>query len=106
MNIGDMKTKVTFQEYAESSGDYGDEKTWQDYEQAWGSLENLSGRAYFEAQQANSEVTGKLKIRYRDDIKPEMRIKVGTDRVLNIETFYDPDGRNRELHILVKEQTS
>lgn len=35
---------------------------------------DIAGREYFAAQQVNSEITTKFRIRYRDDILPSWRI--------------------------------
>jgi len=105
MRAGELNTYVTFQEEAETEGEYGTETTWQDYVSCWGSLENISGREYFAAQQANSEVTGTLKIRYRDDLDLAMGVIID-GQIYNIETMYDFDQSREELHVILKGQIS
>jgi len=105
MNAGELNTYVTFQKEAETEGEYGTETAWQDYVSCWGSLENLSGSEYFAAQQANSEVTGTLKIRYRTDIDPTMRVVIN-GQAYDIEAMFDPDQSKEKLHVMLKGQTS
>lgn len=105
MRAGELDTYVTFQEEVETEGEYGTETTWQDYASCWGGIENLSGSAYFAAQQANSEVTGTLKIRYRTDLDPAMRVVID-GQPYDIEAMFDPDQSREELHVLLKGQTS
>lgn len=68
----------------------------------WGAVEPLSGNLLFNAQQANSEVQGRVRIRYRSDIQPTWRIKYG-DRYLKIISIINPLDSNQELHLLYKE---
>lgn len=68
----------------------------------WGAIEPLNAREIFAARQAQSEVTGRIRIRYRTDIDPTMRAGVGSRR-WEIEGIVDPEDRHEELHVLVKE---
>lgn len=102
---GDLNTYVTFQESVTIEGDYGTTEEWQDFVSCWGKLKSLMGRTYFEAKQANSEVEGTLEIRYRTDLKEDMRVNID-GQIYDIEAMYDPDQRKEELHVLLKGQTS
>lgn len=81
-------------------GEYVD--TWADYVTVWAAIEPLSGRLLFEAQQANSEVQGRVRIRYREDILSTMRMQFGS-RYLQVLSIINNKERNEELQILYKE---
>lgn len=76
---------------------------WQDVSTFWAKIEDLTGREYFAAQQVpTSQVSTRVRIRWRPDIKPEMRVVHG-DRVLDIKAVLDRDGRRRELQLMCQE---
>lgn len=68
----------------------------------WGAIEPLSGNRLFQAQQANSEVQGIIKIRYRRNFTATMRLKLG-QRIFKIISIIDPDEQHQELNIYYKE---
>jgi len=49
-------------------------ETWQEVKKVYARVEPLSAREFIAAQQANSEVSARITIRYRDDITADMRI--------------------------------
>ncbi|NSW92316.1 MAG: phage head closure protein [Firmicutes bacterium] len=104
MRAGLLRRKVAIQKLVEVKDPLSGElkKDWADFATVWGSIEDLAGREFFDAQQVNSEITTRVKIRYRKDIKATMRI-ICDDRVLEIAAPpIDPDGRKRELYLLCK----
>ena len=106
LRAGNLNTYGTFRHEVEvGEGDYGTTTEWQDYVSAWGDLRSLSGDSYFAAKQANSEVEGILRIRYRTDIEPDMRVVID-GITYEIETMYDPDQRKEKLDIMLKGKTS
>lgn len=77
--------------------------SWTTIAIVWGELLEIRGREYLAAQEAHSELTAKIKIRYRSDIrKDEWRAMFG-DRVFDIQHVADLKGRRRELELLVAE---
>jgi len=77
-------------------------ETWADHATVWATVEYLSGRELWQAQQANSEANGRVRIRHRADVDPTMRIIYGS-KTLEIITVLPADTKNRELHLLFKE---
>jgi SPP1 family predicted phage head-tail adaptor len=65
----------------------------------WAVVEPLSGRELFAAQQFASEVTTRIRIRYRSGITAAMRV-VFESRNYNVRYVMDPDERHKELHLL------
>ena len=68
----------------------------------WAEVEYLSGRELWQAQQANSEASGRVRMRYRSDIVPTMRIAHGS-KYLEIISVLPADNKGRELELLFKE---
>lgn len=104
IKIGDLRHRLTIQKLEKVkdpvSGELKEE--WTEFATVWGSVEDLAGREFFDAQQVNAEITTRVKIRYLKGIKATMRI-IYDDRVLEIAAPpMDPDGRKRELHLLCK----
>lgn len=68
----------------------------------WASVEALRGREYLEAQKIRAEVTYRVIIRYRNDIKPTMRIKFD-NRELEIQSVIEI-GRKKYLELMCIEK--
>ncbi len=101
--IGDYKDRLEFWKLVEAEDSVGAPKD--SYERdfpVWGSVETLSGKEYWEAQKANSETEGRIKIRRKTgkDVKPTHIIKLG-DRTFEIIAVMQVD--KKETHILYKE---
>lgn len=103
MRAGDLRHRVELQVRTLSTDDFGETiETWQTQETVWAAVEPLTGMRYLAAKQANADVTGTVRMRYREGVRPTMRLLWGT-RVLRIVSIINPDERSRELHILYKE---
>ncbi len=68
----------------------------------WGAVEPLSGREFIEANQVQADVTLRIVIRYRNGIRPEMRVVEG-EHTYHIESVLDQRGERRELHLMSHE---
>jgi len=68
----------------------------------WGAVEPLSGREFVEANQVQADVTMRIRIRYRADIRPEMRVVEGA-HIYQIESVLDQRGERKELHLMSHE---
>lgn len=77
MRIGKLRHRVTI----EKSGRTQDPETgeitlgWQAMATVWATVEPLSAKEFIAAQAGQSEVTARIKMRYRGDIGPTMRAK-------------------------------
>jgi len=76
--------------------------TWSTFCTVWAAIEPATGQTYYAANQLEAKVDGRVRIRYRDDIEPTMRIKYG-DRILNIGSIVHPQENRRELHLMYSE---
>lgn len=104
INAGELKNLITIEKPVETEGDYGETiKTWEQHCQCWSNIQNLRGDEYWAAKASESEATGEIKIRYRDDITEDMRVKFNS-RVFEIDAYYDPFEERKELQLIVKEQ--
>lgn len=103
MRAGDLRHRLKLQQPTESTNDFGETViSYSDVDTVWGAVEPNAGKRYFEAMQANSEVQGVVRIRYRSDIQATWRILFGT-RVLKIVSIINPREKDREMLIYYKE---
>jgi SPP1 family predicted phage head-tail adaptor len=108
MRAGQLRHRVTIQRLVEGSPqqDAGGtpDDAWSEYFTCYAEVAPLRGRELIAAQQVNSEVTGTIRIRYRDDktVTTAMRA-VFESRNFDILAVVDPLERHRELVLYVKE---
>lgn len=102
MRSGMLRHRVTLQRFQQGQDAYGGPvETWEDVATVWASLEAMSGREFFASQQAQSEVTQRIRIRYRPGVTADMRVVHG-GRVFGIVAPL-PDNRGRELVLMCRE---
>lgn len=109
MRAGHLRHRITVQQAATAPNAYGEPiATWSTYLTAWASIEPASGREYQAAATQQQAVTHKVRMRYRDGVTPEMRIKftdrTSTDRYFDIESVIEPQVRGVELVLMCREQ--
>lgn len=103
VRAGELRHRVTFQSLVKSRDALNAPvETYTDHVTVWASVEYGTGREFWQAQQANSEVQGVVRIRHRTDITPEMRIKYGNKNLKIIAPFAS-DTSNVEMHIPFRE---
>lgn len=77
-------------------------ETWEEASTRWGSIEPLTGREYWQAQQVNAEMTTKITIRYCSGLTTTQRLKYGT-RVFDILSIQNIDEANKYMVLMCKE---
>lgn len=103
MRSGELRHRVVLQKPTKSRSGFNEmTTTWTDMAKVWAAVEPNAGRRYFEALQANAEVQGVVRIRYRSDIDPTWRIS-HNNRTLEIVAIVNPQERNKELLVYYKE---
>ena len=104
MNIGRLNKRVTIQERTTIPNELGEPVvTWVNVAtDIAAAVEPLQGRELFAAQQTQSEVTIRVRIRYRAGIKTAMRVLYGA-RTLDIQSVIDPLERHAELQLMCAE---
>lgn len=104
MRAGRLRHRVVIQILTKAKNSMGEwYETWATWATVWASIEPNSGKNYFEGMQANSEVQGKIVIRYRTGVEPTMRVKYG-NRYFNIISIVHPQERRKELHVMYREE--
>lgn len=69
MNIGRLKQRITIQKKETLIDENGFEvEEWIDYKTVWASVKNINGKEFFQAQQAQSQASKKVTIRYLRDL--------------------------------------
>lgn len=94
MLVGTLRHKIRIEQYAYLTDADGNviqdpetgetSQEWQLVAEAWASIEPLSAREFIAAQAAQSKVSARVVIRYRDGLDAAMRI-VHRGKIYNIE---------------------
>lgn len=80
-------------------------ETWADIATIWSSIEPVRGREYFQAASVNAENTIRFRIRYRQGIRPSMRL-IYSGRIFDIKSVIDVNERHREIELMCQEVVS
>lgn len=97
MTAGQLRERVTIQQAVETpDGGGGSSIDWQDVATVWAEVRPLSGRERLQAQQLESAVNYRIRIRFRSDITAGMRL-VWRDQVMNIRAVYNEDQKRAYL---------
>lgn len=81
------------------------DEAWATYLTVLASVEPLNGRELFAAQEHHSEVTTRVRVRYRDGVTAKMRVSFD-GKLYNIAAVIDPELRHREFQLLCVEGVS
>lgn len=76
--------------------------SWEEVDTVWGSIEPITGREFWARQEIQSEITARIRIRYRDDVEPGMKAEYG-GKVYTIKNIIDPQEDHQELQLMVSE---
>ena len=109
MASGPMRHRVTLQQYTHTVDAYGGvAEGWTDEVTVWASVEPVGGKTFFEARQAQSEVTHRVRIRNFGVVSgiraAGWRLTLG-DQVYSI-TAAMPNNRRSEIVLLCALQSS
>lgn len=105
MQAGRLRHRVSIQQRVEARNGYGELiATWSTLATVWGSVEPIRGREFFEAEQVQSEISTRVRIRYYDGITAQMRVLFGS-RKLQILAVIDVNERHKEMQLMCKEMT-
>jgi SPP1 family predicted phage head-tail adaptor len=108
LDAGQLNKRVTVLEFSESSdgaGGYVDTWPtvgWSTVCSRWARIEPLRGRSYFEAQQAQTEITHRVTMRYSALVKPEHTINYDGRR-LDIRTVINVEERGDWMELMCAE---
>lgn len=103
MNIGRLRHRITLQRYESSYDQWGNPvEEWRDVATIWAEVRGLSGRTYFAAQQTVAQSTHEIRMRWRGDVEPGMRV-LHDGKAYSVDAALDPTGRREELVVIAKE---
>jgi len=100
--MGEMRQRIALQAKTITKSEGIPQENWTTVATIWAAVEDISGKEYFQAGAMQSEVTTRIKIRYRKGITHSMRVLYGS-RVFQILSVIDKDERHRVIELLCKE---
>lgn len=101
---GALNTRVVLEApQATPDGAGGEAIAWITVALLWAELTPMGGGENFVFERADPSIRWRVRIRFRDDVRPDMRFAIG-QRVLEIRAAFDPDGRRAFLECLAEER--
>ncbi len=76
--------------------------TWEELDTIWGAVEPITGREFWAQQQIQSEITTRIRIRYRNDIVSGMRAEYN-GKIYTIKYIIDNQESHKELQLMCSE---
>ena len=106
MQAGRLNKRIVISQLISGSpavDEFGQPNTvWDEVDTVWGAIEPLTGREFWAQQQVQSEITGKIRIRYRNDISAGMKAEY-SGKTYMILSIIDPLEAHKELQLMVSE---
>ncbi len=102
MKAGDLTERVTVERFTATYDELGQPiEAWAPLFTCWAAVEPLTGREYLAAQAAVSEVTAKIRMRFRPWMTAQDRV-IHNGTTYGIESLVDVRSENRELVLMCK----
>ena len=102
MKAGDLTERVTVERFTSTEDELGQPiETWAPLFTCWAAVEPLTGREYLAAQAAVSEVTAKIRMRFRPWMTSQDRV-IHEGTVYQIQSVIDVRSENRELVLMCR----
>ena len=98
INPGELRHRITFQLQDLDSED----EDWEDIATTWANINPISGKEYYSAETINSDLTHKIRLRYRKGITPDMRV-IYNDRIFYIISVINEYEKNTMLQLMCRE---
>lgn len=98
MEPGKLNKRITFQLQDLDSED----EDWKDIATTWANINPISGKEYYSAETINSDLTHKIRLRYRRGITPDMRI-LYNGRIFYIVSVINEYEKNTMLQLMCRE---
>ena len=104
VTIADLRHRVTIETPVRTNdGAGGAIVVWTSVAEVWAAIWPTSGSEGFTLDRTEGSVSHEIWLRFRSDVKPEMRLTFGT-RVFDIRASIDPQDRGHWLKCLVRER--
>ena len=102
MKAGDLDQRVRVERQQGGFDELGQPiQSWAPLFTCWAAVEPLTGREYLAAQAAVSEVTARIRMRFRPWMTAEDRV-IHNGTIYMIESLIDVRSEHRELHLMCK----
>ncbi len=102
--IGALRHRLTLEHQTRvSDGGGGAVKTWVSVADVWAAIVSKNGTETVVAEAIAGNVTSMIHMRYRNDVAPDMRLRLDT-RVFAILAVFDAGDQRRFLTCLVQER--
>lgn len=106
MQAGKLRHRITIQEPITARNGFNEAiTTWVTVATVWASVEPISGREFFAAEHVQSEITHRIRVRYRAGIAPTMRV-VFNGRYLMIESVINYGERGTDLQLMCRQMAA
>lgn len=104
MRSGRLRDKIVLQEKTSSENTATGQPLdiWIDVGTAWATVEDLSGRDFYEAASEQSQAITPIEMRFRPGVKPKMRVVCG-ERVFRIDSIQRPTNRRERMILMCSE---
>lgn len=103
MRAGELNQRVTIQSKASGQDSYGmPNGSWSTLATVWARVQPLLGREFMEGRQLEAEVSTRVRIRYRTDVTPQMRLVHGAV-TYDIVSVMNPNSDGRETVLMCRE---
>ncbi|HEY9059339.1 MULTISPECIES: phage head closure protein [Pseudobacteroides] len=103
LSIGKLRHRITIQSYSTIKNSFGEEvKVWTDYAVVSASVEPMSGKELFTAQQLHAETTTQIILRYLGGLNTSMRV-LFNNKIYDILHVSNKEERNIAIYLLCKE---
>lgn len=103
MKAGGLKTRVVIEQQSATPDALGQPtNTWTTVATVWADIRHQRGMEMVKAEMLMSKLLASIRIRYRTDITPNMRVKQGST-IYNIRAV-SPDANNRDYIDLLCEK--
>ena len=102
MRAGQLDQRVTIERFTSEPDDWGQPiPSWAPLATVWAAVEPLVGREYITAQAMQSEVTARIRMRWRPGVTSQDRVMHGAT-AYGIESVIDYRSQHRELVLICK----
>ena len=98
MNPAQLRHRIKFQVQDLEQ----DKEIWNDVLTTWANINPISGKEYYSAETINSDLTHKIRLRYRKGLTPDMRV-IYNDRIFYIISVINEYEKNTMLQLMCRE---
>jgi len=101
--IGDLREKIDIQSVTSTKDSIGSPvQSWNTIATTWAEVRQASGSETFRRQQMQAGATWTIIVRYRSDLRPQMRV-LWRNRTFQIRSLENSDMRRRFLELACEE---